>query len=220
MDAVLTSMCNICGNENFSPAPGNRLSRSGMMPLCTKCRSLERHRIVRAIAGKLRVREEFAKYKMLSWGEQCGVPKPWFQSAESANIDDPDAELPSREDESLGFVIAGNVLQRLPDHRQAVKNLVRVLDGNGLILLYYPNPIMRETTEEWGKADSDRGQAYRMIGRDFEKQYGQIVPDAIALSIEEVDPVTRSHERIYLLTKSPDWMRRSFHIFPDARILD
>ena len=216
----MTATCNICNGTTFVPAQNNRLSRSRKPPQCGKCRSLERHRIARAVVDKLQLRETFAHYPLLVWGEQSGIPKPWFKSVEVFGIEHGDAGLAARPDDSVGFVVAANVLHRVPDHRGTLAQLVRVMTADGLMLLSYPNPTTRETTEDWGRADPTRGGGHRILGRDFEAAFASLVPGAIVLRIEEADPVTGDPDWLYLLTKSPFWMRRAFDAEVDARILD
>ena len=47
------SNCNICGSEIFLPGPGGRMARSGKLPCCAGCGSLERHRGLRALLDPL-----------------------------------------------------------------------------------------------------------------------------------------------------------------------
>jgi SAM-dependent methyltransferase len=216
----MTASCNICNGTSFVAAQNNRMSRSRKPPRCNACRSLERHRIARAVVDKIELRETFARYPLLVWGEQSGIPKPWFKSAEVFGVEHADAGLADRADDSIGFIVAANVLHRIPDHRRVLTELVRVMSADGLMLLSYPSPTTRDTTEDWGSANAARGGACRILGRDFESEFASIVPDAIVLRIEEADPVTGDPDWLYLLTKSPFWMRRAFHTEVDARILD
>ncbi len=216
----MTVSCNICNGTTFVPAQNNRLSRSRKPPQCGTCRSLERHRIARAVIDKLQLRETFTHLPLLLWGEPSGIPKPWFKSVELFGIEHADAGLPARQSNSLGLIVAANVLHRVPAHRKTLADLVRVMTADGLMLLSYPNPTTREKTEDWRRADAARGGAYRVLGRDFEAEFAQLVPDAIVLRIEEADPVTGDADWLYLLSKSPFWMRRAFSAEIDARILD
>lgn len=212
--------CNICGGTEFIAAPGNRLSQKKLAPLCLKCRSLERHRACRSVALKLRIREKFSTYRLLTWGDQGNVAKGWFKEARSFPVNHPDAELGISADESVDCIVSANILERVPNHRDVVVQLNRVLSAEGFILLSYANPSTRKKTEEWNGADPKRGHTYRILGCDFETEYADIIPDAIVMRIDEPDPVTGDIEIIYVLTKNPFWMRRALQSEFDIRILD
>jgi hypothetical protein len=47
------SSCNICGGTAFIPGPQGRMARSGKLPRCAGCLSLERHRGLRALLASL-----------------------------------------------------------------------------------------------------------------------------------------------------------------------
>lgn len=196
------------------------MAPSGRAPLCAGCRSTERHRIGRAVADKIRTEGKLASYSLLNWGEPGSVAKGWFAKAEVTSADDLDAGLAERADQSLDFIVASNVLHRVPDHRRMLEQMVRVLSADGLILLYYANPMLRERTEDWGHPDPARGSAYRMIGRDFESEYATVVPQAIVFRVSEEDPATGAEDIVYILTKSASWMRRLAQLPLNTRILD
>ena len=42
-------VCNICGSNQFSEGPFGRRSRTGKLPACVSCGSLERHRLIRHV---------------------------------------------------------------------------------------------------------------------------------------------------------------------------
>lgn len=211
--------CNICGGTDFAPAPGGRLGRNGTPPLCTKCRSTERNRVARLVADKIRVRDKFAGYSLLIWGEQGAVAKGWFASAELVGASE-DAGLKARADGTVDMIVAAHVLQRAEDHRATLAELVRVLSDEGMLLLSYPNPLTRSRTVEFPEGDPQRKNGRRVIGTDFEDAYAQVVPEAIVFVITAADPVTGDPDMLYIATKNPEWMRRMFKLDLDCRILD
>ncbi len=187
------------------------------------CRSLERHRIGRAIIDKIRLREKFLQYKMLQFSDDPLVARGWFKSAEISSfggensIDIQDIQKP---DESYDFVVCSHVIEHVPEHRRAISEMVRILSQEGLILLAYALPVTREHTEEWGYPDWTQHGRYRVLGRDFEKEFRNIVPQAQVLAVQGVDSVTEDDDRIYLLTKNQFWVRRAFQVGLDAELLN
>lgn len=212
--------CNICGGSAFIPGPGNRLSKSGQPPQCAACRSIERHRIGRAIVDRFRDRAEFMRYSLLVWGEPGTVARGWFTSAEQCRADQGDEDLARRPAGSIDFLLCANVLHHVDEPRRTIAQIARVVSDRGLAVIAYPNPLHRTKTNDWGWPDPARGGARRIIGRDFEEAYAATVPDAIVLCVDEADPVSGDHDLVYILTRNPAWMRRLFQVELDVRILD
>lgn len=215
--------CNICGNDSFMPAPNNRLSRRRLPPVCMKCRSMERHRVGRAIISEIRERERFAKYSLLQFNHEPVVAKGWFASVEISIHGKPngiDLAKIDRPDGSYGFIVCSHIIAHVADHRRAIQELVRILSPEGLMFLSYPTPITRAETQDWGYPDAKQNGHYRLIGRDFEAEYARIVPGTHVAAVRGHDPVTGDEDLCYLVTKNFFWMRRAAAAKFDVRFLD
>ena len=215
-------VCPICNCEEFKSAPFNRLSRKGLPPVCANCRSLERHRIGRAIVTKLRDREKFVEYRLLQLSNDPIVARGWFASVEYSiygGDNSIDIQAIDRPDVSYDFIVCSHIIEHVPDHRKAIKELTRVLSLDGLMVLAYPTPATRAVTVDWGKPDPAQHGHYRLIGRDFEAEYKTVIPDAFVLSTRGIDPVTGDDDIIYLVTKNSWWVKRALESGLDCSIV-
>jgi SAM-dependent methyltransferase len=179
--------CNICERNAFIPGMNERMSRNGLPPLCAYCRSLERHRVGREILATIRYPNRFSHLDLLQFSADRVAEPSWFNSVERSlygkenSIDIQDIR---RADESYGFVICSHVIEHVPDHRKAVKELTRILAPAGLMFLAYPAPIRVMKTRDWGYPDPKQHEHYRVLGRDFEAEYPDIIPNTRVIAIE------------------------------------
>jgi SAM-dependent methyltransferase len=218
----MTAECNICGGAEFAPAPNNRLSRRGLPPVCAKCGSLERHRIGRKVLTAVRDSERFLKLDLLQLSRDPAVAKDWFASVETSqyggenSIDIQDIDRP---DGRYGFIVCSHILEHVPDPRRALQELARVLNPEGLLYLAYPYPIAREITKDWGFPEPTQHGHYRVFGRDFEAEFGPLLPDAYTIAIQERDDVTGDYDLQYLIAKDEFWKERVLSAVPASRLI-
>jgi SAM-dependent methyltransferase len=203
--------CNICGCTEFIPGPYNRMSLTGRPPLCAKCRSLERHRIGRKVVTAIRDRERFLKLDLLQLSVDPVVARGWFASVEvsvyghSNSIDIQDIDRP---DARYGFIVCSHILEHVADPRRALRELRRVLSGDGLMFLAYPHPWLRAETIDWGFPEPRQHGHYRIFGRDFEGEFHLLLPDVFAVAIEAEDEITGDHDIMYFITADEFWVDR------------
>jgi Methyltransferase domain len=212
--------CNICKGTQFGPGPNNRLSRSKIPPICLKCKSLERHRAGRAVVEQLRrdVRDKLKKYSLLQFSSEPIVANGWFGSVTQA----PQKGTLKREDTTANFdfIVCSYTLQSEQDPKAKILEMYRALSPEGLIFLGYPSPMTRTTTLDWGAPDPKRHGAYRVFGRDFEKEFKTIIPKAVVMRVHGKDPVTGDEEFSYLITKNSFWVRQVFRAGLEAEMLN
>ena len=201
-------VCNICGSETFKAAPNNRLSLKKIAPLCTKCGSLERHRLGRDIAAAVRIRDKFQSYALLDIGPDNTVPKGWFASSKIAQASEDGIDLPKREEPKFDFIVCSHVIQKMRSPREAIQRLLRALSPEGIFLLSYPSPATRDTTEGFGRRYRQEKGPLFIFGKDFEKEYRAMAPNTYVVAANGTDTVTGDQDIIYLLTKSPFWTTR------------
>jgi hypothetical protein len=210
--------CNICGGTGFAAAPNERLSRKKTPPRCVKCGSLERQRIGREFAVAIRERDAYKSYSLLSVGPDTTIPKGWFASNKVAEATESGIDLVGSSREKFDFIICSHVIQKLRDPRRAVQRLTKSLSAEGVMLLNYPSPITRKTTEEIRGAKRNGGPSY-IFGQDFEKEYQAIAPGSYVVAAEGSDPVTQDKDIMYFLTKSPAWATRIVKTLDGARLV-
>jgi hypothetical protein len=107
----------------------------------------------------------------------------------------------------------------VPDANKALTGLARLLSPRGFMYLAYANPTANGKSREWDQPQPEQNGRYRILGRDYERWFERLVPDAIAMRIYGRDAVTDSAQICYILTKSPFWMRRAFASDLDTTIL-
>lgn len=81
-------------------------------------------------------------------------------------------------DESFDFVICNHVLEHIPNDRQAMRELYRVLKRGGLAILQVPIAVERQFTEEDPALDAN-GRLIRFGQFDHVRLYGLDYPDRL-----------------------------------------
>ncbi len=196
--------CNVCGGSSFAAAPNNRLSRKKQPPLCTACGSLERQRIGRDLASAVRIRDKFKTYALLDVGKDATVPKGWFASNKVIEPTDSTIDRLGTDRGKFDFIVCSHVIQKLRDPKASIGRLLNSLSNDGILLLNYPSPVTRETTEQLATGYRTGGPRY-IFGRDFEQAYRTVAPDTYVVAADGKDPVTQDTDIMYFLTKSPFW---------------
>lgn len=203
--------CNICGGSEFIPAPNNRMSLRGLPPVCTKCRSLERHRIGRKVITAIRDRERFRQIKLLQLSNDAVVARGWFASVEISiygGTNSIDIQSIDRPDGCYGFIVCSHILEHVPEPRRALRELGRVLSADGMLFLAYPAPRTRAVTVDWGYPDMKQHGHYRLFGRDFEAEYRTLLPNAYTIAVRAMDDVTGDDDILYFISKDLFWVQR------------
>jgi SAM-dependent methyltransferase len=175
--------CPVCGGRfrKFMPYGYNKVRENA---LCPKCLSLERHRLLWLY---LRERTDFFSkpLKVLHLApEQCfyrRFRKMGNLQYLTADLSSPLADIkldvqhmPFEKDE-FDMVICNHVLEHVPDDRQALREIFRVLKKGGFAILQVPTDYSAENTYEDPSITepSEREKHfrqkdhYRLYGRDY-----------------------------------------------------
>ena len=174
------------------------MSQGGMLPVCTSCGSLERHRIVRAAWTPL-LGESLCRLKAIQFSLDPSVDKEWFDSLEISVFgkkNSLDLETIDRPSESYDVVICNHVLEHIEDDRRAFREVMRILRPTGLFQFTVPLPQTRAVTEEWGYPDRPHGH-YRLYGRDLVDRFAGARPGAMFLCVPGADLVTGEKDFVY-----------------------
>lgn len=211
--------CNICGGQRFLRGPNDRLSSTGKRPRCKRCHSFERHRAFRRIFLELGPRR-LRTLRCLQFSQDPTVESRWFQTHEVSVFDKSnslDLQQIDRPDGSYDVIVCNHVLEHVPDHRAALRELSRILGTRGFLFLSFPDPCNFDGTTDWGYPDPQRHQHYRRFGRDVEDVFRQEM-DCHVVAVTATDTVTGTFDLAYIVTRSDDWLRRLSGLKLDARV--
>jgi SAM-dependent methyltransferase len=215
-------VCPICGGAFRRFLPYGR-SRSRSNALCPKCLSLERHRLLWLY---LKERAGFFNHtlRILHIAPELCFLKPFEQQHGSgyvtADLESPwasvkmDIQHMPFADNSFDVVLCNHVLEHVPNDRQALKEIHRVLVPGGYAVLQVPfyHPVPEYTIEDFTivkAADREKyfGQAdhLRRYGKDYLNRISQAGLQAreIAFAEQLGEEVCRKHglvptEKIYI----------------------
>lgn len=204
--------CAICGGTRFARwRSDDPLSRSGRLPRCAQCGSLPRHRAMRKAMSQLR-RKDFRQARCLQISTDPTIKRSWFGSYEASihgGDNSIDVQRIARADGSYDIVVCNHVLEHVPDHRQALRELGRILSIRGFLFLSVPDPVRRARTEDWGRPDPARHAHYREFGADLAELLTRELPDFSIVELRPVDDATGDPDAAYVLTRNRAWYRRA-----------
>jgi SAM-dependent methyltransferase len=204
--------CTICGGTRFRHCPKPRLlSFSGRLGWCANCRSLERHRAFRKILTAVG-RKQFGRARCLQFSGDKSIRPSWFGQFELSiygKENSLDIQQIARADASYDVIICNHVVEHVPAHRKALRELGRILSDRGFLFLSVPDPARRTQTEDWGQPDPMRNHHYREFGPDFADLLKQELPDLSIVEVRASDDVTGDPDIAYILTRNAAWYRRA-----------
>lgn len=212
--------CNICGGRKFARGPNERLSSTGKRPRCKRCHSFERHRAFRRIFLELGPRRLRA-LRCLQFSRDPTVESRWFQAHEVSVFNKSnslDLQHIDRPDGSYDVIVCNHVLEHVPDHRAALRELSRILSARGFLFLSFPDPYNFDSTTDWGYPDLKRHEHYRQFGRDVEDVFREEMPDCHVVAVTATDRVTDTFDLAYVVTRSDDWLQRLSGLKLQARV--
>jgi SAM-dependent methyltransferase len=202
--------CIICGGEKFKAGPHDRMSETGKRPKCSRCRSMERHRAFHKIFLRIGV-EEFKTLRCLQFSRDPTVIPGWFAQFERSVYgqgNSLDLQAIDRTDASYDVIICNHVLEHVPDYRAGLRELGRVLNATGFLLLSFPDPYHLEKTFDWGYPKPEEFQHYRNCGRDIEPVITELIPGCHLLPVIERDDITGITDMAYIVTRNRRWLDR------------
>ena len=200
--------CNICGGILFKEGPFGRKSRSGKLPACTDCGSLERHRLIRRVWNCIPV-EIFRHKQVLQFSMESTVEEKWFGGFEVSiygSSNSLDLQEIEREDGLYDIVICNHVLEHVENDRQAFREILRILKPTGFLQFSVPNPTLHTKTKDWGYPKPEVHHHYRVYGRDLLQRFREAQPRAHILQIEAADTVTEVSDFVYFTSFDNIWI--------------
>ncbi len=193
--------CPMCGWTGFRFAPFGNVSTHRQDAQCPICGSLERHRL-----AFLLLRDRIAPGQRILHVAPERVVIPWLVSlsAEYLNIDLQGPAMRQMDltnlelaDGSKTLVWCSHVLEHIPDDRQALTEIHRVLEPGGLLVLQVP--IGGERTYEDASVGSDQDRLVKFLQEDHVRLYGLDLKERLEragfecdlLTSENLDPAER-----------------------------
>ncbi|GAA0423749.1 hypothetical protein GCM10009133_35380 [Cocleimonas flava] len=199
-----TQKCNICGSKEFKPGPFGRLTKTGDMPHCLTCGSLERHRLIRTVWEKIPA-DFLSQKKVLQFSLDPSVDSAWFQEHEISiyeHRNSIDLQNINREDASYDVVICNQILEHVADDKKAFNEILRVLTDDGFLQMTVPLPIRKKITEDWGYPKEDFHGHYRHYGIDLIEHFSQAHPGVFLINCKACDDVTGVEDYVFFWMKS------------------
>lgn len=200
--------CNICNSTTFIEGPNGRLTKEGLAPRCTSCRSLERHRAARALFDVLQTPNRFRQIDVLDGSHENYIEETWFRTTTKVpkgQFGQPDPSKLSLSKNSFGVIVISNTIEYATDYKGAIGSLFRALKPTGFMSIQCASPANRATTDDWGFNDPKRNNRLRIFGNDFGTIIKQIFPNTHVIAIEPIDPVTKESEVMHIVTNSQRW---------------
>ena len=145
---------------------------------CPKCKALERHRLQYLVVNKYLNERNSLVQKMIHF-----APEPFFKKVFSKHFGQYETadlnmsgvdhkvdllELPF-DDQSYDFVFASHVLEHIPNDRQAISEIRRILKPSGVAML--PVPLVCEKTIEYSEPNPLENHHVRAPGFDYFDRY-------------------------------------------------
>jgi SAM-dependent methyltransferase len=201
--------CPICGWSGYRFEPfGNKMTHREDA-LCPVCGSLERHRAAFLLLnGKIppgqKVLHAAPEPMMIRWLVSLSSEYLNFDLYNPAmrQMDITQMELP---DECKTLVWCSHVLEHIPDDRQALSEIFRILSPGGLLVLQVP--IRGDTTYEDNAVKSEADRLEKFLQEDHVRLYGldlkqRIEENGFACEILSTASLPSSDQSLYSL-KTP-----------------
>lgn len=212
--------CNICGSDEFEPGFKGRLA-NGISPMCSGCKGVERHRIIRSMYEPLK--PLISQWKVLHFAPDRSVDRNWFDEYVGSSyggvnsLDMMDTKL---SEGSFDLVLSNHVLEHVQDDYLAINESLRLVGDKGVVQICVPTPTHRWTTEDWGFADPNINEHYRDYGADFPQMVLHKYPTIQIASVVGFDKVTGVADIVYFFSKDPKslaamgdlWMRAAIPV--------
>jgi hypothetical protein len=204
--------CPCCGGHfsRFMPGLSHRETR-----VCPRCGAQERHR---ALWLYLRDRTELFKRDQLSilhWAPEYALQRSLGELPNAAYVS---ADLEGHEamqhmdmtdvpfkDGAFDLIVCVHVLEHVPDDRQAMREMVRVLKPGGVAMLLVPIVLEQPTLEDPAVlTPAQRKAAYwqedhvRLYGGDFAQRLGEEGFDVTVDGwVRTLDPATQARYGLF-----------------------
>jgi SAM-dependent methyltransferase len=196
--------CPICGSQAFEAGPKGRMAPNGLLPRCSGCASLERHRMFRIMFDRLGP-ESFATWSAIQFSPDPTVDPSWFRTHELSVFGEGeslDIQALNRPDGAYDYVGCSHVLEHVADDRAALAELLRITAPDGFVYLSVPDPFREDATRDWGYPKPEKYGHFRVYGGDVAKRFAHYMPSQTVVAYMGDDPVTGERDGSFLLPRS------------------
>ena len=195
--------CNICGNTKFIPG-FNKRTVNGRNPRCSRCGSMERHRLIRKVyecIGK----DTFKDFSCIQFSSDPAVPRDYFNNftiSEYGGQNSQDISSLTFPDNSFDLIICNHVLEHIEKDVKAIHELVRISTKEGIVQISFPMPHFIIQTIDWGYPKIEDHGHFRYYGGDVINRLLFKSGANSCLCIVSFDTVTGAWEFVYFLSKN------------------
>lgn len=197
-------ICNICGECSFEAGPLGRLSSTGLLPKCSKCLSLERHRAIRELQNLMpdtmlgwRSALQFAPDGSVSADRFARYEGSYFGRTNSI-----DMQAIDRDDGTYDMILMNHVIEFVPDDLKAFSEILRVSSPRAILQICFASSFTYDAVFHWTEPQGAIGQ-YHRYGRSL-TQHFQIEERGLhAVVARPEDPVTGVREVVHFFCKDP-----------------
>ena len=195
--------CNICGSQEFTFGWRAR-GQAARPPQCARCKTVERHRIVRSIYSCLR--PVLLSWRAFQFAPDGSVEPTWFAGFQSSVFDSAnsvDMMDTGFANGAFDLVISNHVLEHVTDDVRALRETLRVVGQAGVVHVCVPAPIYHWETRDWGYPDPDLDFHYRLYGADFPLRMRERIADLHCIAVAGGDFVTATSDIVYFFSYTP-----------------
>ncbi|HXK17590.1 MAG TPA: methyltransferase domain-containing protein, partial [Polyangiaceae bacterium] len=192
--------CNICGGTDFVGGPSGRLSMTKRLPLCSRCGSLERHRVVRAVFDAL-PGDSFQGKRCLQFSPDPALDPARFGEIVVSVWGGPnslDMQAIALPDASFDLVYSSHVINHVADAPAALREMLRVV-GRGCVALNVGGTVFRYTT-----ADSQQfcgpDRQWKVYGSLYADELQAVLPEVAVLELIGIDPCSVTLDSVYFIS--------------------
>ncbi len=201
----MSNKCNYCGSTKFQQPKWREWTCPNAE--CVDCFSTERHRALKTILDNHK--QYFKNLSLLHLSDEPFIEQyvyPWFSRSETSIYgvtNSIDIQKIDRKNKSYDVILCNHVLEHVEDDVVAIKELFRILQTNGMLFITVPNPVMFRETKDWGYANPDDYDHYRIYGRDFIYKLDEIVGSTGQVkAYKVVDDITGVKDIVYKILKN------------------
>jgi len=218
LSASDTTKCNICGSGEFLPGPNGRMARSGKLPCCAGCASLERHRGLRALLSPL-PREFFATRRAVQFAPERAPDRAldpaWFAEFEEYIVPSPAipsiAQTPAA-DHSADFISFSHLLEFEADDQAAFAELCRIASPTAVLNIAFTSSMQSATTTGFDPPKPPYGRHWE-YGRDIVTRFALAERGLRGMVVTMHDPVTETSEQTHFFCRRDgdyEFLERAF----------
>jgi SAM-dependent methyltransferase len=188
---------------------------TGKPPRCETCQSLERHRAIRGFFHSILDDQLFATLDTLQFSADPAVKPDWFRQYEYSVFgghNSLDMQKVDRPSGRYDLIICNHVLEHVPSDGDALRELSRIVNKDGIVFLTVPDPARRRKTVDWGYPDESRHGHFREYGMDIVDKFDRHIPNMLALKTNLKDGATGTTDIAFIFAHRQNRLLRGIRL--------